>query len=681
MRALFLTALLLPSMASAQVVGTLEDHARHVLYGNPGTGYGLDVALFQPEDGAEKSLLVGAEYEQLQDFIQAGAVYNYGIPGAEDPAALLGTYFEGGDVALRRLGREIATGDFDGNGLTDVVYAANDRRGLFNNDYGTIFIRWGDTPTAGVWQLVASQSDSFGGFFGARLSVADLNLDGIDDLVAGDPRGFPALLTENSRAAIFYGDEHLGPWAGEDPLVTWNAVSLEEDGGIAGDVVSADADWNCDGIPDLLIGGLLGRAFLLLNPGDGWTEHTTVRSASHFWVEFGGELASSTLNVTQMDDLTGDGCADVLLGIPASLDFRGEVALVDGRTTAEWGPSESTKALEDVAWIRRRGALPGGLAGYAVQPVHWVTPPTTPAKPDLLISAPTAAAASLDFEPTGRVMFVPGSAMFGESGEPVAKDPPGTLPSDHPRLEDLAVFLYEGRTVDLALGTTLTLWDNIDDDDQPDVVVSAPGYKLDPAQTTPAEGALFLLESSLFGDADLDEVLAFEDCDDGDATVYPGAEEFCDGEDTDCNGVADFGEPGVDTEADVDNDGSALCDGDCDDEVSTTYPDAEELCNGVDDDCDNRADEPWDADGDGYPAPGEPCEDLAAAGGADCNDTDPAIHPAAGDGPGLADTDCDGDTGWIGGCACSSAERTEVAAVAWVLLAVCSLALRRRRNA
>ena len=252
MRALFLTALLLPSMASAQVVGTLEDHARHVLYGNPGTGYGLDVALFQPEDGAEKSLLVGAEYEQTSGLHSGRSRLQLRDPWRRGPGCRSWVRTSRvGTSPCARLGREIATGDFDGNGLTDVVYAANDRRGLFNNDYGTIFIRWGDTPTAGVWQLVASQSDSFGGFFGARLSVADLNLDGIDDLVAGDPRGFPALLTENSRAAIFYGDEHLGPWAGEDPLVTWNAVLLEEDGGIAGDVVSADADWNCDGIPEI----------------------------------------------------------------------------------------------------------------------------------------------------------------------------------------------------------------------------------------------------------------------------------------------------------------------------------------------------------------------------------------------------------------------------------------------
>lgn len=82
--------------------------------------------------------------------------------------------------------------------------------------------------------------------------------------------------------------------------------------------------------------------------------------------------------------------------------------------------------------------------------------------------------------------------------------------------------------------------------------------------------------------------------------------------------------------------------GDCDDTNSSVYPGRDEVAvNFIDDDCDGLADEDannnpssniTDADGDGHsPASG------------DCNDTNPAVNPAAAEVPGnLIDDDCDG---------------------------------------
>ncbi|HMV69344.1 MAG TPA: FG-GAP-like repeat-containing protein, partial [Myxococcota bacterium] len=54
------------------------------------------------------------------------------------------------------------------------------------------------------------------------------------------------------------------------------------------------------------------------------------------------------------------------------------------------------------------------------------------------------------------------------------------------------------------------------------------------------------------GDADHDGVYSDHDCDDHDATIYPGAPEACDRLDQDCDGVADNGTP--------DFDGDGVCD-------------------------------------------------------------------------------------------------------------------------
>ncbi|NOY25195.1 MAG: hypothetical protein GXP62_04925, partial [Oligoflexia bacterium] len=107
------------------------------------------------------------------------------------------------------------------------------------------------------------------------------------------------------------------------------------------------------------------------------------------------------------------------------------------------------------------------------------------------------------------------------------------------------------------------------------------------------------------------------DCDDTDATIYPGAvDAWYDGIDSDCAGDNDY-------DADVDGyDSSAYGGTDCDDTVATTYPGAADAWyDGVDSDCAGNDD--YDADGDGH--------DSSTYGGDDCDDTNPTIYTGATD--------------------------------------------------
>ncbi len=165
------------------------------------------------------------------------------------------------------------------------------------------------------------------------------------------------------------------------------------------------------------------------------------------------------------------------------------------------------------------------------------------------------------------------------------------------------------------------------------------------------------------------------DCDDTVATTYPGADEYCNGVDDDCDGAVDedsavdavtwyrdadsdsYGDPSV-TDLECSQPSGYVADNtDCDDTVATTYPGADEYCNGVDDDCDGDVDEDdavdvatWyrDADSDSYgdfTASDIDCDQPSGyvADDTDCDDTDPATYPGAPEVPydGI-DQDCSG---------------------------------------
>ncbi|MFH1466274.1 MAG: MopE-related protein [Pseudomonadota bacterium] len=165
------------------------------------------------------------------------------------------------------------------------------------------------------------------------------------------------------------------------------------------------------------------------------------------------------------------------------------------------------------------------------------------------------------------------------------------------------------------------------------------------------------------------------DCDDTAAATWPGADEYCDGVDTDCDGTSDeddaldaatwyqdadgdgYGDAAASADACAAPSGYVADAGDCDDTAAATFPGADEHCDGTDTDCDGILDEDdaldastWfrDGDGDGYGDPGMGTAACAPPSGytadaSDCDDGDAGINPAASeiwyDG---IDSDCDG---------------------------------------
>ncbi len=166
------------------------------------------------------------------------------------------------------------------------------------------------------------------------------------------------------------------------------------------------------------------------------------------------------------------------------------------------------------------------------------------------------------------------------------------------------------------------------------------------------------------------------DCDDEHADAFPGADEYCDGYDNDCDGETDedravdasiwyddndgdgYGYTNQSVEACNAPDGYVSEPGDCDDADASSHPGAKELCDGADNDCDDEIDEAdatdastWYADDDDD-AYGDAKDSTTACtrpdgytdNAEDCDDSDPDINPSRHEECDGIDNDCDGST-------------------------------------
>jgi hypothetical protein len=196
---------------------------------------------------------------------------------------------------------------------------------------------------------------------------------------------------------------------------------------------------------------------------------------------------------------------------------------------------------------------------------------------------------------------------------------------------------------------------SIDDDcdtvsDEPDAA-DAPTWYLDADTDGYGTSATSIVQC----EAPTGHVLVASDCDDARALTNPGATEFCNGIDDNCNGVSDedgsadeiswyfdgdrdgFGDPSDYTIQCSPPSGHVADGSDCDDTRGSTYPGADETCDGLDNDCDGTVDDvPTDGiayyadlDGDGFGDPSSTVSECSlpsgyVTNGYDCTDVDPS---------------------------------------------------------
>ncbi len=663
--------LILGQAAGWSLYGSLgaADASFHGDSNNDHAGAGLSIAGDLNGDGYA-DLVIGAPGNDDQTN-NAGKTYVFfGGPGSwtsDTPLSLAAASFEG-EANGDQSGIDIDSGgDVNGDGFDDLVVGAP-----YNNDEATdagkVYVVLGGQN---IWGPNAELEDADGSFLGedwynyAGWSVAiagDANGDGYDDILVGSYGNDDADYDAGQAYLVLGG----ATWASDVSLANADASFLGESWyDYAGWDVAGAGDVDGDGFDDLLIGSPYngdggweaGQAYLVLGAASGWTMDTPLASSDasfvgpDFYYACGGSVAG-------VGDMNGDGLDDMAVGCPYASDVAvqaGETFVVYG-DAAGWAMNTDLEQVDasltgEGAWDTSGGSLAGAgdVDGDGAD--------------DLLIGAPYT---NLIDGSEGEAYLVRGFVSCADlDGDGFIGTGPA-CPVANLDCDDADPDQYPGADE----------YCNGEDDDCDGLVDEADAVD---AGTWYADA-----DGDGYGDPDdsvtscsqpLDRVADDSDCDDGDATVNPAADEVCDGVDNDCDGAVDE-DDAIDPltwYADADGDGygdvndTALgCTApagyvanrsDCDDTDAAVNPDADEQCDGIDNDCDGDVDEDdavdagtWytDADGDGFGDGGTAVVACTApagtvADGTDCDDANDTVHPGADEVCDGVDNDCDGD--------------------------------------
>jgi len=279
-------------------------------------------------------VVVGAdEYNNGQTgegaaFVYHGSATGLGPDGTPQNADWMGESNQG-DASF---GNSVATaGDVNGDGYSDVIIGAPYYDNGQGNE-GRIYVYHGSTnglsATGPNWTAESNQSNAR---LGSVATAGDVNGDGYADVVVGAYFYF-AGQTREGAAFVYHGSAtglNLGGTrsSGTPDNADWRGESDQYDAQLGGSVGTA-GDVNGDGYADVIVGAYLydgaqtdgGAAFVYHGSATGLDlDGTRPRGnpVNADWADAGDqEDGGFGFSVATAGDVNGDGCTDVIVGMP-----------------------------------------------------------------------------------------------------------------------------------------------------------------------------------------------------------------------------------------------------------------------------------------------------------------------------------------------------------------------------
>lgn len=182
--------------------------------------------------------------------------------------------------------------DVDGDGLPDLVLGCGDGCLYWYKGNGSLDF--------GVKQLLFDSDFSTQ----ALPYFADIDHDGITDLILGSDTGI---------LIVYPGEKDSSGGSRFDHTRAVNLSKMSADAGLGSWLAPAAADWNGDGITDILAGVYDGYVAILEGTGDSWN-FTGFITSSEMNYKGNNNVKFGNFAVPQLVDLNGDGKDDLLCG-------------------------------------------------------------------------------------------------------------------------------------------------------------------------------------------------------------------------------------------------------------------------------------------------------------------------------------------------------------------------------